>query len=110
MRSIAYEPTRAKMLYLCRDNIARFFKRHAERAGPMGEIVRRQWRETTLPVHTIRQATEPAPGADGGDGMAQALKGHALGGIPDASGASRLLKWPIPRARTAPLRLSRESS
>ena len=85
MRSIASEPTRAKMLYLCRDNIARFFKRHAERAGPMGEIVRRQWRETTLPVHTIRQATEPAPGADGGDGMAQALKGHALGGIPDAS-------------------------
>ena len=85
MRSIASEHTRAKMLYLCRDNIARFFKRYAERDGPLGEIMRRQWRATTLPVLTIRQATEPAPGTDMGDEMSPALKGHALGGIPETS-------------------------
>ncbi len=59
--------------YLCRDNnIARFFKRYAERDGPIGEIVRR---ETTLPVLTIRLATEPTPGTDRGDEMSPALKG-----------------------------------
>ncbi len=51
----------------------------------MGEIVRRQWRETTLPVLTIRQATEPTPGTDRGDEMPPTLKGHALGGIPETS-------------------------
>jgi hypothetical protein len=47
--------------------------------------VRRQWRETTLPVLTIRQATEPTPEADRGDEMSPALKGHALGGILETS-------------------------
>ena len=85
MRSIASTHTRTRMLYLCRDSIARFFKRYDERVGPMGEIVRRQWRETTLSVLTIGRATEPAPGTDMGDETSPALKGHALGGIPETS-------------------------
>ncbi len=82
MRSIASAHTRTKMLYLCRDNnIARFFKRYAERDGPIGEIVRQH----DTPVLIIRQATEPTPRIDRGDEMSPALKGHALGGIPETS-------------------------
>ena len=58
---------------------------YAERDGPIGEIVRRQWRETSLRVLTSIQATEPTPGTDRGDEMPPALKGHALGGIPETS-------------------------
>jgi hypothetical protein len=42
MRSIARTPTRVKALYLCRDNIARFLKVHAETEGNMAIIMRQR--------------------------------------------------------------------
>ena len=48
-RSIARTPTRVKALYLCRDNIARFLKVHAETEGNKTIIMRQRWHRTSCP-------------------------------------------------------------
>ena len=103
MRAIASTHTRVKMLYLCRDNIARYLETHEVRAG-MAVIVRQQWGTETLPTVTITEAVHPAPAAGAAidparaDNTAaavdpgpaanesdQALRGHTLGSVPEAS-------------------------
>ena len=84
VRAIARASTRVKALYLCRDNIARFFAAHAVSEGQMGAIMRAQWGAEQLPVVSIEEAVVPAPPTD--DGVASlALRGHVLGSVPDDS-------------------------
>ena len=66
MRAIARTSTCVKALYLCRDNIARFFDAHAESDGPMGTILRRQWGTEQLPFVSIVAAEAPVPPAGNG--------------------------------------------
>jgi hypothetical protein len=73
---------RVKVLYLCRDNIARFLKVHAETEGDMAIIMRQQWASDQLPVFTLDAANDPAQMIDDGI-VSSALRGHVLGNIPD---------------------------
>lgn len=82
MRSIARTPTRVKALYLCRDNIARFLKVHAETEGDMATIMRQRWASDQLPVVALDAANEPTQMIDDGK-ISSALRGHVLGNIPD---------------------------
>ena len=82
MRSIARTPTRVKALYLCRDNIARFLKVHAETEGDMATIMRQRWASDQLPVVALDAANEPTQMIDDGI-VSSALRGHVLGNIPD---------------------------
>ncbi len=66
MRSIARTPTRVKALYLCRDNIARFPKVHAETEGNMAIIMRQRWASEQLSVVALDAANEPAQMIDDG--------------------------------------------
>ncbi len=59
VRSIAGVHARVKMLYLCRDNIARFF--HKQESLERVAIVRGQWRAERLPIMTVEAAADPAP-------------------------------------------------
>jgi hypothetical protein len=84
VRAIARASTRVKALYLCRDNIARFFAAHAESDGRMGDIMRRQWSTEQLPVFSITAPEAPEPPTD--DEVASSiLRGHVQGSVPDAS-------------------------
>ena len=83
VRSIASVHTRVKMLYLCRDNISRFFSKHG--ASERAAVVRGQWRTEALPVVTITDATDPVPANIDGDLSNPALHGHQLGNVPAAN-------------------------
>ncbi len=67
------------MVYLCRDNIARFFHKHElrERAA----IVRGQCGAERLPVMTITAAADPAPAQSDEVLATPALRGHVLGNV-----------------------------
>ena len=87
MRSIASRHTRVKMLYLCRDNIARFLESHDGRKG-MATIVRQQWRTETLPTVTITEAEAPAGQvADAPAGAGHAPEGQPVNDQAPAAGA-----------------------
>ncbi len=70
-------PTHVNALYLCRDNIARFLKVHAETEGDMAIIMRQQWASDQLPVGKRTSADDRRRNSQLGSTR------HVLGNIPD---------------------------
>ena len=79
--------TRVNALFLCRDNIGRFFDgfvdEHAD-VEAVATIVREQWADEQLPTTTIKPTDTYDPGAETTDPLAPHLRGHTLGAIPDS--------------------------
>jgi hypothetical protein len=87
LRLMGRTSTRVNALFLCRDNIGRFFDgfvdKHAE-VEAVAAIVRKQWADEKLPTTTIKPTDTYDPGAETTEPLAPHLRGHTLGAIPDS--------------------------